>query len=162
MPGPGTSVADSPLLRYADSAIFLSSPSNRSTPVPIKARARGSLLRVSSYVRLGAGSSLRYAHELGLDYEPFGVVWEGAGLEADYVLAGDCFRDLVVVGADDEVGKDAVGVAGAVGVGEDHLVAVSQLVEVPEDEVGVGAGVAEAVAGDVDVGLPFPGVAGPF
>src|SRR3712207_1687064 len=57
---------------------------------------------------------LRHAHELGLDYEPLGVVGEGAGLQADYVLAGGGFGDVVVVGADDEVDKDAVGVAGTV------------------------------------------------
>src|SRR3712207_6800996 len=98
-------------------------------------------------------------HQFGLYDDPLGVVGESAGLQGDDAFAWNGLGDRPVPGVDDDVPEDPVGVACAVGVGQDHLVPLHQLVQIVEHEVAVRAGVAQAVAGYVDVGSLLPGEA---
>src|SRR5918998_1798211 len=94
--------------------------------------------------------------ELGLDDQALLVVWQRAGLEGDDVLALHRLLDRGVVGTDDPLVEDPVDVSPALGVLQHHLVPSPQLVQVPEDEEALRPGVAETVAGDVDVRLRLP------
>ena len=98
--------------------------------------------------------------ELGLDDQALAVVGQRAGLEREDVLARLGVGHLDIGWADDEGLEDLVGVLGAVGVGDVDLVSAADLVEVAEGQPALGVGVAEAVAGDVDVGLIVPREAG--
>src|SRR5919112_1318715 len=95
-------------------------------------------------------------YQLAPHYEAVRVVGEGAGLQADYVLALHGPQDAHLAGRDDALLEDLVGIAGPVGVGEEDLVALLELVEVPEHQVALCPRIADPVAGDVDVGLPLP------
>src|SRR4051794_29814354 len=70
--------------------------------------------------------------EFGLDYEALFVVWEGAGLEREDVLARLGLRYVGVRGVDDEGFEDRIGVFRAVRVCYVDLVPHGDLVEVPE------------------------------
>src|SRR5215210_1323439 len=97
---------------------------------------------------------------LGPHYEAFLVVREGAGLQRDDALALYGLLDGGVARSDDLFIEDLVLVPPALGVLQYHLVPALQLVQVPEDEPALRPRVAEAVAGDVDVGPGLPREAG--
>src|SRR5215212_8781113 len=96
-------------------------------------------------------TELADARKLSLDDQTVRVVWQGTGLQGNYAATRDGLGDVVFVGGDHELLEDLVGVARPVRVGKNYLVAVLQLVQVPEDQVALGAGEAEAVTCYVDV-----------
>src|SRR5918992_4148825 len=101
---------------------------------------------------------LPHGCQLGLDDQALRIVGQGARLQGDNTLAWDGLCDVGVVRVDDGALVHAVGVSGTVRVGQDNLVAVLQRVQIPEHEITPGAGETQAMASDIDVGPPLPGV----
>src|SRR3712207_2111511 len=99
---------------------------------------------------------LAHACQLGLDDQALRVVGQRASLQADYAPASDRLGDVVGVGVDYQLLEDRVGVGRAVRVGKDNFIAVLKLIEIPEDQVALRGGEAEAVSGYVDVGATLP------
>src|SRR5215210_6779575 len=99
---------------------------------------------------------LLYVLELTPDEEAVHVVGLGAALQRHDVLPVYRGEHGHVLGTGDELPEDLVGVLPALGVRYVDLVALLELAEVVEGQVALGTREAEAVAGDVDVGLFLP------
>src|SRR5215218_10641427 len=104
----------------------------------------------------GYGMSLLLALQFALHYEAVRVVGKRTGLEAYDVLTLCGPHDADGVGRDHPLLENFVGVARSVGVGQEDLIPLLQLVEVPEHEVASSARITHPVASDVDVGHILP------
>src|SRR5918995_1516852 len=104
----------------------------------------------------GPGRSLLLALQYALHYEAVRVVGERTGLQADDVLVLCGTHDADGVWRDHPLLEDFVGVTGPVCVGQEDLIPLLQLVEVPENEVALRPRITHPVARDVDVGHILP------
>src|SRR5215211_4345603 len=101
------------------------------------------------------------SHSLGLDDQSFRVIGQGARLQRDYVPARERSGHRNLVRTHDKDLEHLVDVAPSRRVGDEDPVPLLQDVQIPERQPAVRSREAEPVAGDVDVRLPVPGVAGP-
>src|SRR5215218_4993591 len=93
----------------------------------------------------GSGKSLLLTLQFALHYEAMRVVGEGTGLEANDVLTLCGPHDADGVGRDHPLLENFVGVARSVGVRQEDLIPLLQLVEVPEHEVASSARITHPV-----------------
>src|SRR5215211_1575950 len=104
----------------------------------------------------GPGRRLVLTLQFALHYEAVRVIGEGTGLEANDVLTLCGPHDVDGVGRDHTLLEYHVGVAGPICVGQEDLIPLLQLVEVPEHEVALRPRITEPVAREIDVGHIVP------